>query len=256
MKLTESKSNRLKILNIWVDNVTPEQAKERVIQILKYGQRPYSVFASNPEKNFSITKDESLYTAYKNADLIIPDGIGIVFATRLLYGEKTRRIPGVEFMKTICSIAAEENKTVFIFGSTDQVNKKAVSVLSSSIRNLRISGRSHGYIKKESMPSLIKKINNSGAEILFLALGSPRQEKWYAINKNEFTNIKLCQGIGGTLDTIAGNVKRAPEFWCRNNLEWFYRLIKEPKRVKRQKVLPLFSLLIILEWIKMKAYRF
>lgn len=82
-------------------------------------------------------------------------------------------------------------------------------------------------------------------------LGSPTQEKWLAENKGKLTTVRVCQGIGGTLDTITGAVKRAPEFWCRLNLEWFYRLASEPKRIKRQKVLPIFAARVVVA--KMKA---
>jgi len=92
---------------------------------------------------------------------------------------------------------------------------------------------------------LIEQINASGAQVLFLALGSPRQENWFATYASQLQTVRVCQGIGGTLDTIAGTVKRAPEFWCNMNLEWFYRLISEPKRIARQKVLPIFAYQVI-----------
>ena len=100
------------------------------------------------------------------------------------------------------------------------------------------------------MESLISKINASKAEILLLALGSPKQEKWYAAYKDKLENVKVCQGIGGGLDTIAGNVKRAPAIWCKFYLEWLYRLFSEPKRIKRQWAVPLFGAMIL--FAKMK----
>jgi N-acetylglucosaminyldiphosphoundecaprenol N-acetyl-beta-D-mannosaminyltransferase len=95
------------------------------------------------------------------------------------------------------------------------------------------------------MSDLIQQINESGAAILFLALGSPKQEKWYATYGNSLENIRLVQGVGGTLDTIAGKVPRAPEIWQKCGVEWLYRLLLEPKRLKRQKILPLFMVLIL-----------
>jgi N-acetylglucosaminyldiphosphoundecaprenol N-acetyl-beta-D-mannosaminyltransferase len=96
------------------------------------------------------------------------------------------------------------------------------------------------------MPALVDRINESKADILFLALGSPRQEKWFAKHKDSLTYVRVCQGIGGTLDTIGGTVKRAPAAWCNLGLEWLYRLLSEPSRIKRQKVLPIFALKVIL----------
>jgi len=95
------------------------------------------------------------------------------------------------------------------------------------------------------MPELIKLINGSHAEILFLALGSPKQEKWFATYKDMLKHVRVCQGFGGTLDVIAGNVKRAPVIWQKLGLEWLYRLISEPKRIKRQWVLPLFAAMAV-----------
>jgi len=111
---------------------------------------------------------------------------------------------------------------------------------------LNIVGRSHGYVSEQDMAALVEKINASGAEILFLALGSPKQEKWLAAHKDALNTVKVCQGIGGTLDTIAGKVKRAPKIWCRCSAEWLYRLLSEPSRIKRQKVLPVFAMMVVL----------
>jgi N-acetylglucosaminyldiphosphoundecaprenol N-acetyl-beta-D-mannosaminyltransferase len=115
---------------------------------------------------------------------------------------------------------------------------------------LKISGRANGYVKDDEMGGLIERINASGAAVLFVALGSPKQEKWFARHKGQLTHVRVVQGIGGTLDTIGGNVKRAPEFWCRHNLEWLYRLLSEPKRIARQRVLPIFAWLVLVEWVK------
>jgi N-acetylglucosaminyldiphosphoundecaprenol N-acetyl-beta-D-mannosaminyltransferase len=100
------------------------------------------------------------------------------------------------------------------------------------------------------MPGLISHINDSQAEILFLALGSPRQEKWFVTYGNYLKNVKVCQGIGGSLDVIAGNVKRAPMIWQKCSLEWLYRLISEPKRIHRQKVLPIFAVMVLLSKLR------
>ncbi len=236
---------RLQILNVWVDSVNMARSIEFIKKTLKYGKRPHSIFAVNPEKNFSVPKNPVLYQSFKNADLLIPDGIGVVIAARVLHAVTLSRVPGVELMNNICKVASDEGYSIFIYGSKEEVNLKASEELIRRYPALKIAGRSDGYIKEENMGALITKINDSKADVLFLALGSPKQEEWLAKYKDRLNNIKVCQGIGGTLDTIAGNVKRAPKFWQNLNLEWFYRLIREPKRIKRQKVLPLFLLLVI-----------
>ena len=242
--------NRLKILNIWVDPVDRKKAIRRVKKFLETGTRPHAIIASNPEKNFSIPKDAVLYDIFKNADLLLPDGIGVVLAARILYGVDLERVPGSEFIFDICNIAADGSYRVFIYGATEDVNKKAVKELINRYPDLKIVGRANGYVKESEIPDLIDRINASKAEILFLALGSPKQEKWYATHKNRLHHVRVVQGIGGTLDTIAGNVKRAPKVWCKFQLEWLYRLIMEPKRIKRQKVLPVFAAMVLISKLK------
>ena len=219
-------------------------AIERVRAFLE-GDRPCSIFATNPEKNFSVPKNPILYKAFKNADLLIPDGIGIVLALWLLYGVRLQRVPGVDFMKEICRLAEQEGVPIFIYGARESVNKAAVEKLHAMFPGLRIAGRSDGYVTPKEMPSLVRQINDSGAKILFLALGSPNQEKWFADHAHELKHVRVCQGIGGTLDTIAGSVKRAPAIWQRFSAEWLYRLLSEPKRIRRQKVLPVFAIKVL-----------
>lgn len=237
--------NRLKILDIWVDSVSREKAIRFVRTILDNGDRPHSIIAMNPEKNFSVPKDALLYQTVENADLLIPDGIGIVLAARILHGIRLKRLPGSEFIFDICGIAAAENHSVFIFGASEEVSKDAVKRLKKRMPELKIAGRANGFIGEPEMPDLIDRINASNADILFLALGSPKQEKWYANYKDLLRHVRIVQGVGGTLDTIVGKVKRAPDAWCRLHLEWLYRLISEPRRLKRQKVLPLFVWMVL-----------
>ncbi len=248
---SEALCERLKILNVWVDGVNRHSALRRVQEFLKSPDGPHVIFASNPEKNFSVPKDNGLYSVYKNAGLLLPDGIGMVLAARILYGTQIQRIPGVDFFYDICELARDQGKGIFIYGSREEVNALAVEKLKELYPGIQIAGRSHGYVGKEHMPELIHRINRSGAEILFIALGSPKQEKWYGEHCDSLEHVKVCQGIGGSLDTVAGNVKRAPDFWCRHSLEWLYRLLSEPKRFNRQRVLPLFALLVMFEKFKM-----
>jgi len=233
-------TSRLSILDIWVDAVDMAQALETVSGYVEQGDRLHTVFASNPEKNFSVPKDELLYGMFRNADLLIPDGIGMVLAARILYGRGLSRVPGCELMQNICAMASSKGYRIFIYGAREEVNARAVSVLEQRYPGIRIVGRSNGYVKQEAMPGLIENINASGAQILFLALGSPAQERWIADNGGKLHHARVCQGIGGTLDVLAGTVNRAPEIYCNLGLEWFYRLKEDPSRIKRQKVLPVF----------------
>ncbi len=248
-------SDRLKILDIWVDPVDRGEAVARARSFLRNDARPHSIFAANPEKNYSVPRDPVLYETYKNADLLLPDGIGMVIAARLLSGCTIERVPGSEFIFDLCRLAVAEDCGLFVYGSTEPVNRKAVELLEERFPGLKISGRSNGYISKEDMPELIERINASGAKILFIALGSPSQERWFATYKESLQHVRIVQGVGGTLDTIAGTVKRAPQIWRRYSAEWLYRLITQPSRIKRQKVLPLFAAAVCAAKLKLLLAR-
>jgi N-acetylglucosaminyldiphosphoundecaprenol N-acetyl-beta-D-mannosaminyltransferase len=242
---------RLPILKIWVDPVNMKQALERVSEYVEKGDRLHTVFASNPEKNFSFPADAFLYQMFRNADMLVPDGIGVVMAARFLYGLHMERVPGCELMQNVCAMSADKGYKIFIYGAKDEINKKAVETLRNKYPNIRIAGHCNGYLPKDKMDDLVRQINDSGAQILFLALGSPNQERWIAEYGDKLKHIRVCQGTGGTLDVIAGAVKRAPDIYCRLGLEWFYRLIDDPARIKRQKMLPVFAFLMAVEKIKM-----
>lgn len=237
---------RLKILDLWVDPVDMNESLSVVKSSVEKGKKLHSIFAVNPEKIFSVPKDPGLYETFKNADLLIPDGIGIVLAARLLHGRKLCRVPGVELMLNICWLAALNNYRVYIFGAKEEVNMHAVRTLVDSFPGLHVCGRQNGYLREDDMLGLVADINRSKAQILFLALGSPRQEKWFSKYGHLLEHVRVCQGIGGTLDVISGNVRRAPAVWSRNGLEWLYRLLSEPQRLKRQSVLPLFAARVVL----------
>lgn len=209
-----SNLTRLNILNIWVDPVSRIDALARVRHFLAYGRQPHCVFASNPEKNYSVPADPELYRIYRKADLLLPDGIGVVLTARLLHGIRLERVPGSEFIFEICRLAQSEGYRVFVYGAKETVSRDACRKLEERFPGVQVVGRSNGYVPQEKLGALIDAINESKAYILFVALGSPRQEKWIV--------------------TYAD------------------RLAKEPHRIKRQKVLPFFAFEVMKEWAKGK----
>jgi N-acetylglucosaminyldiphosphoundecaprenol N-acetyl-beta-D-mannosaminyltransferase len=246
---------RLTILDIWVDPVDRQAALVRAEGFLRSEDGPHAVFASNPEKQFTVPKDPLLCKVYREASLLLPDGIGMVLAARILHGVRLERVPGSEFIFDLCGLAERQGLGIFVYGAKEEVNRKAVERLQARFPGLVLAGRQNGYLPEAQIPALIETINRSNARILFLALGSPKQEKWYAAHRHMLKNVKICQGIGGTLDTIAGTVRRAPAAWCRLNLEWLYRLLSEPKRIGRQRVLPIFAAQILVEAIKSRLLK-
>ena len=201
-----------------------------------------TIIAVNPEKVITASQDEQVKTLINDATYQIPDGVGVLIASRLKGGAIQSRVTGVDMMDRLLKFAADEGKKVFMYGAKEEVVASAKVKIEEKYPSIQITGYSNGYTKDQD--ELVRKINESGAEIIFVALGSPRQELWIRDHMNEL-NVKVYQGVGGSFDVFAGNVKRAPSFFRKAGLEWFYRLISDPKRFKRQLALPKFLFKII-----------
>ena len=234
---------RIEILGVPVDCVTMEQALDWAESMIK-GHHPCTILAVNPEKVMRAQQDGNLLAQLRAADLLIPDGIGIVLAARLLGLGHAERVPGAELMPKLCERAVSKGYTVFLFGASEEVNQQAVAVLRERYPGIRIVGSQHGYVKDEDMPAVVTSINACQPDLLFVALGSPHQELWMARYLPQLT-VKVCQGVGGTFDVIAGHVRRAPKFFRSLHLEWFYRLASNPRRIRRQTALPIFAYRIL-----------
>jgi N-acetylglucosaminyldiphosphoundecaprenol N-acetyl-beta-D-mannosaminyltransferase len=201
-----------------------------------------TIIAVNPEKFIAAGKDEKLKNLMNEATYQIPDGVGVLLASRLKGGNIRSRVTGVDMMDRLLRFAAKENKNIFMYGAKEEVVVQAKKNIEKAYPSIQIRGYSNGYQKDQE--ALIHQINHSKAEILFVALGSPRQELWIRDNMEKL-EVKVFQGVGGSFDVFAGNVKRAPLLFRKLGLEWFYRLITDPKRIKRQIALPVFLYKII-----------
>ena len=233
------KLQRIEILGVPVDCVTMDQALDWADSMMN-GHHPCTILAVNPEKVMRAQQDGKLLDQLRAADLLIPDGIGIVLAMSLLGLGHAERVPGSELMPKLCERAVSKGYTVFLFGASAEVNQQAVAVLRKRYPGIIIVGSQHGYVKVEDMPGVIACINECKPDFLFVALGSPHQELWMARYLPQL-RVKICQGVGGTFDVIAGRVRRAPKVFRSLHLEWFYRLATNPRRIRRQSALPLFA---------------
>lgn len=234
---------RVSVLGIPVDCVDMGRALEAVDAMVR-GDRPGTILAVNPEKIMKAQSDPVLRETLAGSALVIPDGIGVVYAVRLLWKEPIGRVAGADLMPEICAQASRRGYRVFLFGAAPDVNAQAVEILRQRYPGINIVGHRDGYLKEEQMPELIEAINASRAQLLFVALGSPRQELWMEKYLPSLPHVRVCQGVGGTFDVIAGRVYRAPELVRRANLEWLYRLITQPRRAFRQAVIPKFTVAV------------
>lgn len=234
---------RVEILGVPVDVVDMKQSLLVVDEMVK-GDSANTVIAVNPEKIIKAQDDPGLLKFLNNAGLIIPDGIGAVLATRIFYGCSISRVPGAELMPAICEQSLHKNYKLYLLGASPTVNQRAISELKISYPGINIVGSHHGFFSDSDMPEIISDINDSNADIIFIALGSPRQELWMETYLPQL-NVKVCQGVGGTFDVLAGEVNRAPKVFRLLNLEWFYRLMSQPSRLMRQTALPKFVYLVL-----------
>jgi N-acetylglucosaminyldiphosphoundecaprenol N-acetyl-beta-D-mannosaminyltransferase len=237
--------NRIRVLGAPVDCVNMDGALSAVDDMIK-GQKPNTIIAINPEKVIKAQSDPNLLSWLNNASLVIPDGIGVVVAGRLLHDAKIERVPGSELMPAICEASVTKGYKLFLYGASPNTVEKAVAKLQVNYPGIQIVGYQDGYLPEDNMQTLIDRINNSGANILFVALGSPKQELWMDKYLGQLVNVKVCQGVGGTFDVIAGTVKRAPKFFINIHCEWLYRLLSQPKRLLRQTALPIFAYRVLM----------
>ena len=236
-------TRRVELLGVPVDCLTMRQAVQMVEGFLE-GEHPEAIIAVNPEKVMTARDNPELLSQMMCASLLVPDGIGVTMAVHLKNQCTIERVAGADLLPEICSLAQNRGDRVFLFGGRPHVTKRSAQRLQELFPRLQIVGTQHGYVSDEDMPLVIKHINDSGADILFLALGSPKQEQWMASYLPKL-NVKVCQGVGGTFDVLSGTTKRAPRLWQRIHLEWFYRLLQDPRRWLRQVALPHFAFLVL-----------
>jgi len=244
------KIKRLDIFGVPVDVVQIDQAIDFVNSVIAANSIANTIMAVNPGKIMRANNNSDLKRTITKASLLIPDGIGIILGAKWLHGIKMSRVTGIDLMHKICRGAANRGHKIFVFGAEEKVNKQATENLKLIYQGISIVGRCNGYLPESKMEELIKKINDSGADILFIALGSPKQENWIEEHL-PLLHVKVCQGVGGSLDIISGKKKRAPAFIQKIGFEWFYRFFDNPKQHFSRKLLDThYFLKLISECIK------
>ncbi|SCY48888.1 WecB/TagA/CpsF family glycosyltransferase [Alkaliphilus peptidifermentans] len=229
---------RVEILNVPIHAVSQHEAVEALIGFLNQ-DKLMKVYTPNPEIVMLAQADEGLLNILKDGDLVVPDGIGLIMASKLKGLGLKERVTGVDLTHRLLSYCGNSKKSVFILGGKPDVPEKAAENIENKYNGIKIAGTQHGYFKQEENEEIINSINSSKADVLFVCLGAPRQEIWIDDNKDKL-NCRIAIGLGGGVDIYAGTAKRAPMAYQKLGLEWFYRLMKEPKRYKRMLLLPKF----------------
>ena len=240
---------RVDILGIGFDDITLALAVENAREIISTGRNAY-VVTPNPEMVWTARKHDALKAALKGAVLVLPDGVGITLGAKILGTPLTARIPGIDFASELLKSLAADAGHIFLLGAKQEVVTEAARRLERDYPGIIIAGTHDGYFSEDEQ--IVGQINEKCPDVIFVCLGSPKQELWMAENQQKL-NANLCIGLGGSLDIFAGAAKRAPKAFRVLGLEWFYRLIKQPSRIKRMIKLPLFLLAVIGRKITGKA---
>jgi len=238
------------VLGAPVDGLTLEQFTEKISLRVERGD-PCFVITLNPELLYRAQHERDLLDTINRADLVTADGVGIVWACRVSGRPIPGRVAGIDLMISLLDHAAGKGWRVFFLGSARGVAEAAAQRAVRMFPGLKVAGTHHGYFSDEEDHEVIGRINQASPQLLFVALGSPRQEVWIDRNLDLLGSI-VAMGVGGSLDVLSGNVRRAPEWFSKRNLEWLGRLLNQPGRWRRMLVLPKFALTVLFAY-KLRA---
>ena len=224
------------ILGVSVNTENYDELIPKVFKNIEEGKKSLIV-AINPEKLMKAKEDPELKALLNRAEFQIPDGIGVILASKLKKGQIRSRVTGIDMMDRVVQEAAARGKRIFLYGAKPGVAEEAAAKLQVMHPNIQIAGVQHGYEKDVQV--VLDTINQTKPDILFVAMGSPKQEQWIEQYRDELHPV-VFQGVGGSFDVLAGNIKRAPAVFQKAGAEWLYRLLLEPSRIKRQMNLPRF----------------
>lgn len=230
----------IKILGIEVDRLSMPEALD-IFEALLPEEGCSQIVTLNPEMIVEARSNGAYRELLKDSALVLPDGIGVVYASRIVGDPLSERVTGIDFARSALALLAEKGGAAFFLGAKPGIAEAAAAKMAEDIPGLRIAGTHDGYFESSDEDRLIEEINASGADMLLLALGAPKQE-FFAYDHRDRLKCRVAIGVGGSFDVWSGTLRRAPRFYIEHNIEWLYRLLQEPKRIKRIIKLPFFLL--------------
>ena len=237
---------KIDVMGLKFDSMTMDEALSRAEALLR-GEKAAYVVTPNAEIAYEALHDGQLREMLNGADLMLPDGAGVVLASKLLRTPVKQKVAGVDFAAGLLGILERNGQSLYLLGGKPGIGELAAQKMLEAHPQLRIAGIADGYFQDEA--PVVAKINASGADALFVCLGAPKQERFMVQHQQEL-HVHLMAGLGGSLDAFAGTVQRAPAWMIRLNLEWLYRLIREPKRFRRMLRLPKYLWAVMLKRIR------
>ncbi len=237
--------NRVDFIGIPLDNISMSETLEKIDYAISSKKQIHHCVI-NAGKVVKMKNDKLLKESVVSSDIINADGMSVVWAARFLGYKLKERVAGIDLMENLVKLAHEKNYSCFFLGAQQEVVEKLVNDYSIKYSNNIIAGYRNGYFNKKDEKEIIKNLKDSNANLLFVAITSPKKEIFLNKYKKELKNINLIMGVGGSFDVISGSVKRAPLLMQKIGLEWFYRFIQEPSRMWKRYLIGNLQFVIII----------
>jgi N-acetylglucosaminyldiphosphoundecaprenol N-acetyl-beta-D-mannosaminyltransferase len=218
------------------------EALDRIEAFVRQGG-PHHVVTADASMLVMAQEDMALRRIVESADLVTPDSVGVLWASRRCGGALPERVSGVEIVERLCARSGASGFSLYFLGAAPGVAEQAAARMRSHYPGARIVGTRDGYFVPEESGTVVEDIRRSGADIVCVAFGIPKQEKWIAANR-EALGVSVLIGVGGTLDVLSGNTRRAPVWMRRLHLEWLWRVIRNPRKIGKVMLLPRFVLMV------------
>lgn len=236
-------NDTIKILGVKFDKLPFDEAYQKFVSFMLQDETKM-IFTPNSELVMTAQEDSEFMEILNQGDLVIPDGIGIILASKIHHLDLNERIAGIDLMTKMLEYGNRCNHSMYILGGKPGVAEKAAENIKNKYANIKIAGTQDGYFDDKEELKVLDRINEIKPDMLFVALGAPKQEKWIYKHR-KLLNVKVAMGVGGAVDVWAGVTKRAPLFFQKMGLEWFYRLLREPTRIGRMLKLPVFIIKVL-----------
>lgn len=239
-------NKRLNILGVGVDCIRADEALNRIAAFVSEGRErgtSHQIVTANAEIIYRASQDTEMRTIINQAQMVTADGSGVVWASKQLGEPLPERVTGIDLVNSICAASAEYGWKLYILGSAPGVADTAAQNICAKYPGCNIIGTHHGYFDAAQEENILTELRELKPDILFVALGAPKQEYWIAEHIAQL-GIPVGMGIGGSMDVLSGNVKRAPQWMQKLSLEWLYRFLIQPTRFKRLLALPKFMLAV------------
>jgi N-acetylglucosaminyldiphosphoundecaprenol N-acetyl-beta-D-mannosaminyltransferase len=235
----------IRLLGVRVHRVTMAMTLEAIRGFISSG-RPHMIVTADASMIAMAQSDSELKEIVNAADLVTPDGSGLIKGAKILGTPLLERVSGVDICREICAMSAEMGFSIFFLGSEPGIAEAAAENLQKQFPGMHVAGVRHGFFKPDQDAEIVALVRESGASVLLAGMGIPRQEKWIKQYLNEL-GVCIAIGVGGSMDIFSGKVKRAPIWMQNHGLEWIFRLCQDPSKIKKVAILPKFLIMVVKE---------